>query len=747
MKIILFSLSVLNFGLAIAQNELPPIPVGTDAYLQWDRIPYLRLGMRAYMRSTYDRNGNNRTADASHYLYQESDTFNVSLDVMSPGILYFARTNHFHGSPWHYEVDGTDFLVKETATDDPVDAKAKYEQTTFIPEALFPVPLVWTWTTTRGADLMWVPIHFANRFRLAYSRTLYGTGYYIYHLFPSGAQHLSQPISSWDQSPPDPKVLELLNRAGTDLAPHGSEIALFEKNINLAPHQNIELAVLSGSAQSVRAIEFKIPKGQAYDFGKNRLRITWDRRWHASVDVPIDLFFGAGHLYNPESKEFLVKGFPVSVRYDEEFVYLSCYWPMPFFQHAVIELQERNNISFDGIKFTLKTERFSGQPSRAGYFHATYSDHPLPVTGKDLTFLDTDLVEGGGPWSGNFVGMSWIFSHDGVLNTLEGDPRFFFDDSRTPQAWGTGTEEWGGGGDYWGGLNMTIPFAGHPVGKEKKKAENDLDLINSAYRFLIADYFPFGKRAVINLEHGGVNSSSEHYEGVTYWYGAPFAVLNLTDQVNVCHNVDSEAHNYQSATAEPPYLLTSRYEWGPDTDFKSDHSGNENRNISAIMYYPAEGDSVRIMRGTSTFSVSIDSTNLGVMLRRKFDYQYPNQKAKVWVRDAHGKADWKLAGTWYTAGSNTFYHSYPNGKAYTESELLPTNPKILTSNRRWREEEFLIGAHLTSGISKLAIKIEWVPDHKELIPGHPFPVASAWSESRYWVYCYQLPGTKELGDR
>ncbi|MCB0664265.1 MAG: hypothetical protein KDC80_00510, partial [Saprospiraceae bacterium] len=60
-----------------------------DAYLQWDRLPYQTIGMRAYMRSTYDRTGNNRRADASHYLYQESDTFNVALDVKNPGILYF----------------------------------------------------------------------------------------------------------------------------------------------------------------------------------------------------------------------------------------------------------------------------------------------------------------------------------------------------------------------------------------------------------------------------------------------------------------------------------------------------------------------------------------------------------------------------------------------------------------------------------------------------------------------------------
>ena len=326
-----------------------------------------------------------------------------------------------------------------------------------------------------------------------------------------------------------------------------------------------------------------------------------------------------------------------------------------------------------------------------------------------------------------------------MLSTLEGDPRFFFDDSKTPQAWGTGSEEWGGGGDYWGGLNMTIPFAGHPVGKEKQKAENELDLINSAYRFLIADYFPFGKRAVINLEHGGMNAAKEHYEGVVYWYGAPFSTLILTDELNVCNPEDAQNHHYISPTAEAPYELTSRYELGPDTDFQSDHSAKGNQNNSAKLYFPAESDYTRIMRGTSSFVVSIDSGNLGVMLRRKFDYQYPNQEATVWVKDAENQeSDWQEAGVWYTAGSNTFYHSYPKGRAFTESEFLPTNPKILTSNRRWREEEFLIGNQLTAGISRLAVEIRWIPNDKELLPGTPFPVASAWSESRYWVYCFEL---------
>src|ERR1700736_3960935 len=100
--------------------EPPVIPVGLDAYRMWERWPYQRIGARAYMRSTYDRRGGNEGADASHFLYQLADDFNVTLDVEGAGVLYFARYNHWHGSPWHYEVDRTDYIVQETSTADPL---------------------------------------------------------------------------------------------------------------------------------------------------------------------------------------------------------------------------------------------------------------------------------------------------------------------------------------------------------------------------------------------------------------------------------------------------------------------------------------------------------------------------------------------------------------------------------------------------------------------------------------------------
>ncbi len=81
-------------------EEPPVVPVGLDAYRQRERWPYQRIGTRASMRGTYDRGGGNQGgADASHFLYQTADDFNVTLDVEGPGVLYFARSNHWHGRP------------------------------------------------------------------------------------------------------------------------------------------------------------------------------------------------------------------------------------------------------------------------------------------------------------------------------------------------------------------------------------------------------------------------------------------------------------------------------------------------------------------------------------------------------------------------------------------------------------------------------------------------------------------------
>src|SRR4051794_26648189 len=60
-------------------EDLPTVPIGLDAYRRWDLWPQQRIGVRAYMRSTYDRRGGNEGADASHFLCQFGEDQNVTL--------------------------------------------------------------------------------------------------------------------------------------------------------------------------------------------------------------------------------------------------------------------------------------------------------------------------------------------------------------------------------------------------------------------------------------------------------------------------------------------------------------------------------------------------------------------------------------------------------------------------------------------------------------------------------------------
>ena len=712
--------------LAMVAAEQPAIPVGLDAYRQWERWAYQRIGTRAYMRSTYDRRGGNEGADASHFLFQLADDFNVALDVEGPGILCFARYNHWHGSPWHYVVDGVDHLVQESSTADPT---RPLEGSVFQPRELFPEPLAWTWAATRGADLMWVPLSFEKSFRMAYSRTRYGTGYYIYQQFVRGIP-LSQSIQSWDGTrPPGKDVLDLINRAGTDLAPMPGTPGLTQVGspaLALGRGATVLLKkIIPREPSMLRALEFSAPRDQAIAFGRARLRVTWDDFPNASIEAPIALFFGAGTFYNRDEREYLVKAFPVHVRFDAGRVNLACYFPMPFFRSAKIELIGNDTNGVTDIRWSARYQAFRDPPKQVGYFHATYRDHPSPVRGQDLVLLDTRQTEGGGDWSGQFIGNSFIFSDRANLGTLEGDPRFFFDDSQTPQGQGTGTEEWGGGGDYWGGLKMTLPFAGHPTGaRDERTAKNDEDKIESAYRFLLADLMPFGKNAVIRLEHGGVNESTQHYQTVTYWYGRKGASLVKTDELKIGDPLSEKQHDYISPEAFQPYEITSRYEWGPD----SLPGGGSRPQETGQEIYPAHTDRGRKTIGASEFNLKLDRKNMGVLLRRKLDYSLANQRARVFVADKKG-AGWKLAGIWYLAGSSTCVYSNPR------EELGATQHIVQTSNRRFRDDEFLIPRDLTAGRSNIRVRVEFTPVNIPLFPGQPLG-EQAWSELRYDAYCF-----------
>jgi hypothetical protein len=132
------------------------------------------------------------------------------------------------------------------------------------------------------------------------------------------------------------------------------------------------------------------------------------------------------------------------------------------------------------------------------------------------------------------------------------------------------------------------------------------------------------------------------------------------------------------------------------------------------------------------------------MLRRKLDYAWPNQRAEIFVRDTNDAvAPWQSAGIWYTAGSNTCVFS--NGGihaladfASANRELGATEHIVQTSNRRFRDDEFLVPSALTKGRSAIRIRVKFIPVERPLFPGHPL-ADLAWSEMRYTAYSFVMP--------
>jgi hypothetical protein len=123
------------------------------------------------------------------------------------------------------------------------------------------------------------------------------------------------------------------------------------------------------------------------------------------------------------------------------------------------------------------------------------------------------------------------------------------------------------------------------------------------------------------------------------------------------------------------------------------------------------------------------------MLRRTLDYAYPNQRAEVFVTDgseSKGDVFWKLAGVWYLAGSSACVYSNPR------EELGETQHNVIVSNRRFRDDEFLIGRELTKGRNAIRVRVKFTPVNISLYPGYPL-TETAWSEIKYVAYSYIMP--------
>lgn len=557
----------------VPDQSLPPLYLGLDSYAHWDKLPYLEYGTRVGGQSTADPAGTNK--DNTNTFGATPEGGRVLLDQAGRGVVTFLRMQQAIGAPWRLEIDGT------APRDIPAAALGTDQSPISYPLSLNPAE-------TSGSSIIastW-PYQSHLRFRST------GPNGNFYSLL----RKLPPDVPLPESTAAAPSAAALLRSAGSDVSPAGIDEQTGSVALGTTGTAQIPVVEIPGRRQ-IRALTFRTRFADKARVGNSRLRIYWDGESTPSVDAPLKFLVGAGAgVYQPIGRQ-LVQGFPSRAGGDgDTFMEFALYWPMPFLQRARITLApDDTDTGPVGVQWSVKHQPYTEPANWVGRFHANHTDVPRPPPGQDMTFLDY-------AGSGKLVGT--VLNFGAVGDTLEGDPLFYLDGSRTPQIAVTGTEEWHLGGDYWNnGKQTSLPMGGLPSTTDNP-AGSEIDG-SAAYRFLIPDSIPFSSRIVVKWGHGATNNSSQRYRATMLWYGTPTAITVPTEEI------------------VPPggrqYSLTSAYEY---------------------TLHPTPITATVTASADSTFTARLRPDNVGAFLRRTFDTCAGTQHAAVSI-------DGQYAGTWY----------------------------------------------------------------------------------------------------
>lgn len=392
------------------------------------------------------------------------------------------------------------------------------------------------------------------------------------------------------------------------------------------------------------------------------LQIAFDNETNPSVCAPIGSFFAMGQF-----APYATAGLPVGVDSNND---LYCYFPMPFARCAVVQLISNRSVVTTNICSEIQYQPFTNSFANVGYFKTQFNNNVPSTNGSDIIMLDT-----GG--AGHFVGV--VMSFIGPLSRvyLEGNEQIYVDGSQTPAFDGTGTEDFFNAGWYFQNGLFTLPTHGDTA----HLTDTNYDY-TSAYRFFLSDAIPFRTHITVAIQHGPVNNVPDTVSSLAYYYHQPCVRSVLTDQLTV-GNASSEAAHF--------YVITNQT-W----------SGTRAYSFPGNLYSGIVTNTGRADTGYSQFTMELRTNNVGAILRRQFDQSIARQAANVFV-------DGALVGTWYYAGSNTYYC--------------------------WRDSEFMIPASYTAGKSSIQVRIQFLSSVVD------------WNEFDYWIYSLippSQPGAPKL---
>lgn len=535
-----------------------------------------------------------RRPDGATHKIDDFETWpkwHVVMDSLGPGCL--RNMWGLGGGKMRIEVDGETYA--EADQTDLFEGKAPLFQPPLVSRAM-----VCSGPWKAAAHWSFVPIPFRERCRVLTSNP--GPfNHYIWERYrdpkmasPERARADEERISSdWARIGEDPKPWTYAGRLT------GAE--------SLAAGATLDLGSIE-DAGAIGLIRLRISPHSDAILDSARLRIRWDGEEVPSVDAPLGIFFGAGVTWRKVSS--LLIGTQGSWGY--------CYIPMPFWRGARVEIANDSAEAIDGLAWDIA---WSDQPyprERAGYFRTWFHHDPATALGRDYLFLET---KGQGQLLG--VVQTLIGGH-----YCEGDIRFYADGSRTPQLYGTGSE------DYyhsacWPNTDQHTPFHGCVGDVAEEAAERGIsfyDIRSCYYRFHLEAPIRFQDGARFGIEHGGVNDTVSDYTSLAYYYAKDEAGLRCTDTLTLGSAPSETGHTLSCATGERT-SLTGFFEGDFD-------------DVPWTFSMLATSEPVRV-------TLKLDRTNAGVRLRRVFDQLADRQRALVTV-------DGQPAGDWYDPDENRY---------------------------------------------------------------------------------------------
>jgi hypothetical protein len=271
-------------------------------------------------------------------------------------------------------------------------------------------------------------------------------------------------------------------------------------SVTLPPGAAKPIALLTGP-DTINGLILRVPR-QAWQ--EVRLVATFDGE--TRVEMPLASFFGM--LDESTSLASMLVG-----HYGDDDLY--CYFPMPFHQAAVLELQRPNRGGGEVVEAEYAVRTLGVPPTRDSMlFGAVDGQVVSGRPGKDLTFLD---LTGPGRW----VGLSAEFSSMRACGWeyLEGDEMVWVDGDDEPAWRGTGVEDFFGGGYYFRIDDLTpVPFSLPLYGMLYDRPGPRRTGATAMYRLMLTDALPFTSSLRARFEAGPEDELLVRLRSVAYYY-------------------------------------------------------------------------------------------------------------------------------------------------------------------------------------------------------------------------------------